>query len=77
MVPKDGVARISVSGKSDIRKEFAKLITNKLHGIDNLRFIGDVDGCQFCVELSKTGTARFSGNIYDGLVDTIKNNLLK
>ena len=75
MVPKDGLAKISVSGKKDIRKEFRKLVGEKKHNIDSIKFNGSINECHLSGEISKTGTARISGNIYSGFIEEVRDCL--
>jgi len=72
MVPKDGLGKVSVSGKKDIRNEFNKLIGNKKRNIDSIKFFGVINNCHISAELIKTGTVRVSGQLYDGFIREIR-----
>ena len=72
MVPKDGLGKISVSGKKDIRDEFNKLIGDKKRNIDSIKFFGIINNCHISAELLKTGTVKLNGHLYDGFVDEIR-----
>jgi len=71
-VPKNGLAKISVSGKKDIRKEFSDLVKEKPRVIDSVKFKGSLNECHISAELSKSGTIKFSGHIYDGFKSDIR-----
>jgi len=71
-VPKNGLAKIGVSGRNDIRQEFYKLIGSKNKCIDTLKFLGDINDCNLSVELTKSGSARINGHIYDGFIDEVR-----
>jgi len=71
-VPKNGLAKISVSGKKDIRDEFARLIGKKTCVIDLVKFSGVFKQCSIKSEISKSGTIRYSGHVYDGFKEDIK-----
>lgn len=72
MVPKDGLGKVSVSGKKDIRNEFNKLIGNKKRNIDSIKFFGIINDCHISAELIKTGTVRVNGQLYDGFIREIR-----
>lgn len=74
-IPTNGLAKICVSGKKDIRNEFYKLIGKKSYCIDSLKFLLTVRECNISVELLKTGTIRFSGHIYDGFIEEMRSCL--
>jgi hypothetical protein len=71
-VPKNGLAKISVSGKKDIRDEFARLIGKKSRVIDLVKFSGVFKQCNIIAETSKSGTIKYSGHVYDGFKEDIK-----
>lgn len=71
-VPKNGLAKISVSGKKDIRREFSDLVTDKPRIIDSVRFKGKLNGCSISAELSRSGSIKYSGHIYDGFKSDIR-----
>jgi hypothetical protein len=71
-VPKNGVAKISVSGNKDIRDEFHKLVGEKPRVIDVVKFSGIFNQCQISAEISKTGSIKYYGQIYDGFRVEIK-----
>lgn len=50
-VQKDGLAKISVSGKKDIRHEFSNLVGGKNRNIDTIKFSGFLNECNISVEL--------------------------
>lgn len=64
-VPKNGLAKISVSGKQDIRKEFSGLVKEKPRIIDSVKFKGSHNECHISAELYKSGYIKYSGHIYD------------
>jgi|GEM_PF-1951584 len=69
---KNGIAKISVSGNKDIRDEFHKLVGTKTRAIDAVKFSGIFNRCQIGAEVSKTGTIKYYGQIYDGFRNEIK-----
>lgn len=71
-VPKSGVARISVSGKNDIRGEFDRLVGKKTRVIDVVKFNGVFKQCNINAEASKSGTIKYYGHIYDGFREDVK-----
>lgn len=71
-VPKNGIAKISVSGKKDIRGEFDRLIGEKSRVIDVVKFSGVFKQCNINAEASKSGTIKYSGHIYDGFIEEVK-----
>ena len=71
-VPKNGLAKISVSGKKDIRDEFARLVGGKVRVIDLVKFSGVFNQCNILAETSKSGTIKYSGHVYDGFKDDIR-----
>ncbi len=71
-VPKHGLAKISVSGKKDIRDEFARLVGKKTHVIDLVKFSGVFNRCNILAEMSKSGTIKYSGHVYDGFKEDIR-----
>ena len=71
-VPKNGIAKISVSGKKDIRAEFWALVGKKKHIVESVRFIGEINDCRVAIELTKAGVARINGQVFDGLIDGVK-----
>ena len=71
-VPKNGIAKISVSGKKDIRGEFERLVGKKSRVIDVAKFSGVFNQCSINAELSKSGTIKYSGHIYDGFREEVK-----
>lgn len=74
-VPKNGVAKISVSGKKDIRSEFDSLVGKKSCVIDVVKFSGIFEQCNINAEVSKSGTIKYSGQIYDGFRENVKDCL--
>lgn len=71
-VPKNGLAKISVSGKKDIRGEFTRLVGGKERVIDVVKFSGVFKQCNITAETSKSGTIKYSGHVYDGFKEEIK-----
>ncbi|MFT5699728.1 MAG: hypothetical protein ACI8ZB_002594 [Desulforhopalus sp.] len=71
-VPENGLARISVSGKKDIRNEFDSLVGNKFHQIDSVKASGVVGDCNVTLELFKNSSAKITGHIFDTLTSSIK-----
>ncbi|MES9898560.1 MAG: hypothetical protein ABW148_06005 [Sedimenticola sp.] len=71
-VPKNGLARISVSGKKDIRNEFARLVGKRLRAIDLVKFCGELNQCNITAEITKSGSIKYSGHIYDSFKDDIR-----
>lgn len=71
-VPKNGLAKISVSGKRDIRDEFERLVGKKSHVIDLVKFSGVFRQCNIMAETSKTGTIKYNGHVYDGFKENVK-----
>lgn len=71
-VPKSGLAKISVSGKKDIRSEFNRLVGKRPCVIDIVKFNGVFQQCNISAETSKTGTIKYSGQIYDGFKEDVK-----
>lgn len=74
-VPKNGLAKISVSGEKDIRDEFARLVGEKAHVIDLVKFSGVFNQCNISAKISKSGTINYSGHVYDGFKEDIKDCL--
>ncbi|MFC3282635.1 hypothetical protein [Litchfieldella rifensis] len=71
-VPKNGLAKISVSGKKDIRDEFSKVVGKRKRVIDLVKFSGDFNQCSISAEITKTGFIKYSGHIYDGFIGDIR-----
>lgn len=71
-VPENGLARISVSGKKDIQKEFNSMVGNKFHHIDSVKASGVIEDCNVSLELFKNGSAKITGHIFDTLTSSIK-----
>jgi len=71
-VPKHGLAKISVAGKKDIRKEFSTLVKDKPRVIDVVKFSGDLNECHISGELTKSASIKYRGHIYDGFINDIK-----
>jgi hypothetical protein len=71
----NGLAKISVSGKKDIRKEFEKIIHDKPHEIESIKFLGIINDCNIVIEINKCGLAKLNGHIYDGLIQEIRSCL--
>lgn len=76
-VPPNGLARVSVAGKKDIRQEFSLLTGNKFCTIDNIKASGTIENCHVSFELSKNGATKISGQLFDGLQKTLKKCLEK
>jgi hypothetical protein len=74
-VPDNGLAKISVSGKKDIREEFEKLVHGKSYVIETIKSIGFINNCNISIEINKTGLAKLNGHIYDGLIKEIRSCL--
>lgn len=74
-VPQNGLAKISISGKKDIRAEFEEMLGNKYRIIDSIKFMGTVSDCVITGELTKIGGAKVTGHLYDGLFDSLRNCL--
>jgi hypothetical protein len=71
-VSRNGLAKISVSGKKDIRNEFFKLIGERVKVIDLVKFSGDFNQCIISAELTKSGSMKYGGHVYDGFLDDIR-----
>ncbi len=71
-VPINGLAKISVSGRKDIRDDFARLIGERSRVIDLVKFSGVFRECNIIAETSKSGTIKYSGHVYDGFKEDIK-----
>lgn len=71
-VPKNGLAKISVSGKKDIRKEFSDFVKEAPRVIDSIKFKGNLNECHISAELSKSGFIKYSGHDYDGFKNDIR-----
>lgn len=74
-IPQNGLAKIAVAGKKDIRNEFYKLIGKKSYRIDSLKLVMNIKECNISVELLKSGAIRFSGHIYDGFIEDMRSCL--
>lgn len=70
--PKNGLAKISVSGKKDIRSEFGRLVGERPCVIDLVKFSGVFNQCNISAEASRTGTIKYTGQIYDGFREDVK-----
>jgi len=71
-VPKNGLAKISVSGKRDIRDEFTKLVGKKKRVIDLVKFNGVLQKCSITAELTRSGSIKYSGQEYDSFKEDVK-----
>lgn len=76
-VSPNGLARVSVAGKKDIRREFGQLTGNKFCIIDKIKASGTIENCNVSIELSKNGATQINGQIFDTLQDTLKKCLTK
>lgn len=65
-IPKNGLAKISVSGKKDIRYEFSKLVGEKLRVIEAVKFCGEINGCKILAEITRSGCIKYSGHVFEG-----------
>lgn len=70
-----GLAKISVSGKKDIREDFSKLVGKKPRVINLVKFRGKFDDCSISADLSRSGSIKLSGHIYDGFKEQVRNCL--
>lgn len=74
-VPENGLAKISVSGKKDIRNEFFGLVGEKIKVIEIVKFAGDFNGCNILAELSRSGSIKYSGHVFDDFCKDVRNCL--
>lgn len=72
VVPKNALAKISISGEKDIRDEFDSMIGSKHRKIDSIKFISSYDDRQVTAELTNTGAIKFSGHTHDSFLYDVR-----
>ncbi len=75
-VPPHGLAKITVSGKKDIRSEFDKTINNRTYLVDSVKFTFEYNSSKPTIELTKSGAARITGYCDENLVSLLTNSML-
>lgn len=71
-VPPNGLAKLSVSGKADIRQEFNSLVGSNFHSIDCVKFECRFQDVFYSVELNKTGSLKIKNNPPDDMLELCK-----
>lgn len=75
-VPPNGLAKITVSGKKDIRNEFEKTLNDRSYFVDSVKFSFDFKNSKPSIELTKTGAARVAGYVDESLISLLTTSLL-
>jgi hypothetical protein len=71
--PVGGLAKISVSGKKDIRADFEELISTRRHKIENVKFeLKYSNDIQALVELTKTGSCKLKSYNHNEILEKFR-----
>lgn len=76
-VSKDAIAKIIVTGKSDVKPAFLDIMPNKKYLIDSVKFTADFDDLSVVGELTKSGMCRLQSANRDFILEKLRSALSK